>query len=426
MGIRSIKVRQPQFGEWVIHHRQELGLSAFDLKERLNGRLSERTLKYLEDCKREAFSEETIKILAEGLEITYLDFLKIIDNLGPQGFDKIKLRPARFFFDLKHILILTVTSLVVLTLFLIALKWIFNNFSGAEHDNFHFSDSTINTLISEDHPNIIFAEDRQGRLLWQKRLDTKIVKIEQLDIDKDGKEEIIAGTHKSSYSDWGAHPGWLYIWDKDGNQTTAYNLWKPSIYPADEFQATLSDFQILDLNDDDTLEIIASIHGVEWYPSQIIVLHFYNDNFREIASYWHPGYISNFYINDLNHDGKMEIFGSAVNNDLKRVPSFEVNQNIRSFFMLTADSIFGQAPPYLGLAGYGGQKWYYYITAPDTQGSSVKGFSLTGENQNYLLVALSNSCFFTLNYNGELISHFEGESCRGLTHLHRVSNTPDW
>ncbi len=63
MGVKSIKVPQPEFSNWVIQRRQELGLSPAGLSEKLNGALSERTLKYLEDGKKESFSEYTLTIL---------------------------------------------------------------------------------------------------------------------------------------------------------------------------------------------------------------------------------------------------------------------------------------------------------------------------------------------------------------------------
>ena len=82
MPSRSIKVPQPQFSDWVIKRRHERGLSTYGFSIALQGKLSERTLKYLEDHVRDSFSEETIKILAESFQLTFVELLDIIENLG--------------------------------------------------------------------------------------------------------------------------------------------------------------------------------------------------------------------------------------------------------------------------------------------------------------------------------------------------------
>lgn len=81
MGVKNLKVPQPEFSDWLIRKRQELNLSPACLRDKLGGRLSERTLKYLEDGKKDAFSEYTMNIVAQGLELSYPDLLSQIDTL---------------------------------------------------------------------------------------------------------------------------------------------------------------------------------------------------------------------------------------------------------------------------------------------------------------------------------------------------------
>ena len=282
-----------------------------------------------------------------------------------------------------------------------------------------------NVLIDSEQHQILNSTDIMGNRVWQKKLDTKIKKAIIIDLDSDGTPEIIAGTERVSYSDWGIHPGYFYVWDIQGNLITKENLWKESIYPAKESQATIVDFQIVDLDDDSTKAIVTLIRGLEWYPSRLAIFHYKNKKFTEINTYWHPGFLSLLFIKDLNHDGKKEIFCGCTNNDLKRLPEYKTDRNLNSFFMIKYDSVFGQSPPYLGNAVHGGQSWYYYITGPVNPDCSVGALGIMGPEQNQLLVKLASSCFYTLDYQGNIINSFSGDSCRWQTELHLYSEEPD-
>ena len=78
MGLKSIHVPQPEFSNWVIKKRQELNLSPSCFREKVEGKLSERTFKYLEDGKKNSFSEYTLNILAQVLELNYPELLEVI------------------------------------------------------------------------------------------------------------------------------------------------------------------------------------------------------------------------------------------------------------------------------------------------------------------------------------------------------------
>lgn len=417
MGIKSIQVPQPQFSEWITHRRQELALSAFDLKEKLYGRLSERTLKYLEDHKRESFSEETLKILADGLEISYLEILEIIETLKPntlfrlggKGRNKLK---QRFW---RPGLVVGIVAVISLTYMYLA------GIKPSSPTGTH----TINAFIDKSHLNIFYTEDGQGNRLWQKRLDTKVAKVVSYDLDGDGEVEIIAGTRKESYSDWGAQPGWLYVWNQSGELLTKYNLWKPSIYPAKEFQSTIIDFQVNDLDNDGIDEIVVLTRGIEWYPSRIAILNFKDGDLDERSTYWHPGFLNRFIITDLNQDGIKEIICIGANNDFKRVPSLRINRNINITFMLNGDHIAGQAPPYLGAYPQGSQKWFYYLTCQSSAVCNFVALSQDGANNDLVLLKTNSGCFFSLNYDGDIVNYFEGDSCRDLSELHLFKNTPE-
>ena len=91
MNSKSIKVPQPQFCNWVVKRRQELNLSRADLKEKIGNQISDRTLIYLEDENRNSFSEFTLTLLAKGLDLSYLELLEKINDLGT-----VKNKPSSF------------------------------------------------------------------------------------------------------------------------------------------------------------------------------------------------------------------------------------------------------------------------------------------------------------------------------------------
>ncbi len=416
MGLKSVKVPQPAFSDWVIQRRQELNLSPAGLSEKLNGRLSERTLKYLEDGKKETFSEYTLSILAQGLELSYPELLRQIEELKPSGRQRGGLVKVGAGKRTRPLLLITSALFAAALLVIVLMTFLLNKTSRL-----------ANVLIHSDYPQIILAHDEKGNTLWQKDLGSRVIKVTMADADQNGSIEVIAAIGKWNYSDWGERSGWLLVWDAEGNLLTEQNLCKPSIYPAEEPSVLIENFQIVDLDRDGKLEIVLMIRGQEWYPSRLAVLHYEDLTFKEVKTYWNPGFLTIMIIEDIDGDGFAEIICAAINNDLKRVPAFEIDENVRSVFMLQGRSIYGQAPPYLGKTPQGSQLWYRYLTpGSSSDASRIMGLSVTGDREKLILLKLNDSCFFYLNYAGEVVDRFYGDACKGETELHLISNEKTW
>lgn len=422
MGLKSVQVPQPEFSNWVIKKRQELNLSPSCLRAKVGGKLSERTLKYIEDGKKNSFSEYTLNALAQGLELGYPELLKVIDSLNSKssqhGNSSKKSNANKFLFT-----VLPASMILLVAAFLLGREWI-----ASKNDNSLFKSTNISNgfqrvadaQIHADYPYVVVAFNSRGEQLWQKNLNTRVKKVATSDLDGDGRIEVIAGTCKELVDDKDEKPGWLFAWDELGNQVASFNLWKPSIYPDQEPRASVADFQITDLENDGKLEIVVAIHGEQYYPSRLAVLHFQDSKFEEVKSYWNPGYVLKLFIKDVDDDHIPEIVCACVNNNFKRVPAFGLDDNVYSIFMLKGTKIYGQAPPYLGDEQIGSEVWYRYITPPSS--NDITRIDDVTFMENQIRIKLHDTCFFYLDYAGNFVEDFAGDQCKGETELHVVTN----
>ncbi len=443
MGLKSITVPQPKFSQWVINRRQELNLSQTELRYKIGSQVSERTLKYFEDSRKDSFSEYSLNALAKGLELNYAELLNQIVALqtnSPQNGNGAHTDGMTFPVNtalkenpkiLKHrSALLAVLSVVFLCLLLFGTNGvIFNKDQGLSQASF-FSPGNHhiqNVLIHSEFPQMIITFDEWGNRRWQKHLKNRVQKVALFDLDQDGSKEVLAATIKLDSRDQGKHPGVLCVWNEQGDLLTEYNTWQPSIYPVQEPRANVSDFQITDLENDGIPDIVTAIRGEQYYPSRLAVFHYQNAAFTEVKTFWNPGYLLKLFIEDLNGDGFPEILCTGVNNDFKRVSEFQLNDNVYSIFMLDGRKISGQAPPYLGDAQPGSQLWYRYVAPPSSNvNSAIEDVTFLGEREKEVHVKLGDTCFFYLNYAGEIVGQFDGDQCLWETSLHRVAKGKAW
>jgi len=434
VGFQSVKVPQPAFSRWVIRRRQELNLCPAKLKEKLGCALSERTLKYLEDGKKDSYSEYTLSILAAGLDLSFPELLQKIEQLKtlpPEEKPPLEKTAAAGPARSRAIVFASVFVSIASVSLLLSSNGIIGNLSrepAAAQSRSNPGQQLQEALIHKDYPQVLVAYDEKGNILWQKNLRSPIKKVDRYDLDGNGSKEVIAATWKAFGEDESEFPGWLYVWKENGELITEFNTWKPSIYPAREPRSRVVDFQITDLENDGTVEIVVAVTGEQYYPSRVAVLQYENAALREIKSYWNPGYLLKLFVEDVNGDGFPEIICAGVNNDLKRVEAFKVEgKNLFSIFLLDGREIYGQAPPYLGLDQPGSEVWYYYITTTaNFRLAEIADVTFLGEKSKEIHVKLRDTCFFYLNYQGEITDRFMGDHCTGETELHLMPKEKTW
>ncbi len=433
MGFQSVKVPQPAFSRWVIRRRQELNLCPAKLKEKLGCALSERTLKYLEDGKKDSYSEYTLSILAAGLDLSFPELLQKIEQLKTLPPEKeltvektAAAGPAKY----RAMVFATVFVSIASVSLLLSSNGLIGNLNreaATAQSRSNPGQQLREALIHKDYPQVFAAYDAKGNTLWQKNLRTTIRRVELYDLDGDGDREVIAATWKAFGDEEGERPGWIYVWNEQGELLTEFNTWKPSIYPAREPRVRVVDFRITDLENDGAAEIVVAVTGEQYYPSRVAVLQYENAALREIKSYWNPGYLVKLFVEDVNGDGFPEIICTGVNNDLKRVKEFQVDDNLFAIFLLDGREIYGQAPPYLGQEQPGSEVWYYYVTTTaNFRLAEIADVTFLGEKSKEIHVKLRDTCFFYLNYQGEITDRFVGDHCTGETELHLMPKEKTW
>ena len=138
-------------------------------------------MKYLEDGKRDTFSEYTLTILARGLELNFTDILEIIDQLN------YKSSPNELFLKklfTNKLIPFFIPALLVVLIFLLLI--------GKEENLFNNYNQLADVQIHSQYPEIIVAFDGKGYKLWQKNIKNSIKKVAKTDLVGDGNKEIIA------------------------------------------------------------------------------------------------------------------------------------------------------------------------------------------------------------------------------------------
>lgn len=272
--------------------------------------------------------------------------------------------------------------------------------------------SLYNAEIEGQNGNVIVAYNEARDPLWQREMDGSIAKLMTYDLDRNGSKEVIAGTRQP-----GSRPGWLFVFDQSGHLIAEYNTWKPTVYTGSaKDQMNVSDFQIADLTNDGTNEIVVISRDVYWYASRLAVLQLQQGEMSELAEYWNPGLLYTLHLGDTNGDNVQEVVCTGANNDLRAVLPLEGNVHV--VFLLDGSTIQGQSPPWFGDAPYGSEIWYGYITPGSTRVSSVDFEDIDGNNLDEVHVTLSDVCSYYLNYDGDVVMLGRGSACSGESELH--------
>ena len=265
--------------------------------------------------------------------------------------------------------------------------------------------------IQGQDDNILVGYDSAGVKLWQKDLHSRITKAVVDDLNLDGEAEALAATSQP-----GEQTGWLFAYDRRGGLVAKHDMWSPSIYPgASKRRSHVVAFEVSDLKDDGSIEIVVISRDAYWFAARLTVLRLENRAFREVATYWNPGYFYLLQIHDVNGDGIQEIVCTVRNNDLRTVLSVEYD--VPCALMLTASSISGQAYPWFGVATHGSEVWYLCAMSSEVTINGIDFEDINGDGTEDIHLMLSDTCSYYVGYDGEIIGRGAGSGCRNATEL---------
>lgn len=229
----------------------------------------------------------------------------------------------------------------------------------------------------------ITAFNEGGGVLWIKNLENDITCHVLTDLNKGGKNEIIIGTGYKP----GDKPGYIHIFNSNGTELWEYKTGtgcERVFHRSDIF--TVTHILVDDLDNDGKKEILVNSHNVPWYPARLLL---FDANGAIKKEYWHPGYIFDVKIADIESDGYKEIIGGGTNNDLGHIPVI---------FVLNPQIMKGQAPPYCGNFPHASEKYYKKIPLSEVrkEGCSVKEISFDGDR---LVASTEDGRFFYYDSN---------------------------
>ena len=277
-------------------------------------------------------------------------------------------------------------------------------------------DSRLYNVLVEGERHVVRAYDRSGSSLWQVQLDSNVVKAEISDLDQNGTHEVVVAT-----GDTGTQPGRLLIYDSSGNLLVEHNLWKHSIYSGGaKPEARIVDFEIADINRDNTLEIVTISDDVYWYVGRLAVMRFDHNQVTEVGEYWHPGLLYTLTLHDFNHDGVTEILVTGVNNDLQAI--VPIRNNVYVAFLLEGTSVAGQAPPGFGSGARGSELWYGYLTPTTTSIVLTDIEDTNNDGIDEIQLAFSDSCSVYLTFKGVIVGRGRGSTCAEESHFNLLES----
>jgi len=288
--------------------------------------------------------------------------------------------------------------------------------------------------LKDKNPSYARAKDeylvvynKEGKELWRKHIGIgydldKLLKQEQyvdpetylqaVDVDGDGKKEIIATF--GLISKWQSKNG-IFCYNYDGKERWTYYFNRQMKFGNTQFSDAYSfrNFIVGDFDKNGSIEIISVAYHEGWYPTAIISLN--ASDGKLINEYWHSGcvQIQTLVNKDLDNDGIDEILAGGENNGF----------NLAFLLVLDPRNFKGHSPaPYEYTPNNippGNEKYYLlidrsdikeYASIPRNKLTSIR-FSSDGsiitpvqeeiERMNYVILYTFNSNLECINIDGE-------------------------
>ncbi|TES90601.1 MAG: hypothetical protein E3J87_09685 [Candidatus Cloacimonadota bacterium] len=207
--------------------------------------------------------------------------------------------------------------------------------------------------------NVAETLDNNGKVLWRFKVGSDISYSKAIDIDMDGRKEVIIGTGSLLTDEKGEKTGGkdnakLYILNENGGVLFTRGIGMRSIYPEGSSLWTIYDVRYLDIDDDRLLDFI--ILAVTDDSMDCIL----STKIQKgaVSNLWHTGRINNIMLFNLAN-GERELICSGVNVRMGEKPVV---------FALSTEEFNDQSPPWGGDVEntVTGLLWYRFLSGGGT------------------------------------------------------------
>jgi hypothetical protein len=227
-------------------------------------------------------------------------------------------------------------------------------------------------------------------------MSSDIVKAEIVDVDHDGRGDVLVATGGE-----GDKPGYIIALHTEGDVLWEFDTHEEK-YGRHHGRFVVIDFQVADLFNTGEEKIVFTARDEAWFPSRLGILDFGG---QHQASYWHPGFVDQFVVDNFDNDSDLEVLARADNNNLRTVLRDDApGNNYQVAFLVDSRNLEGQAfPPAIEGLQSGHELWYAVMLPQGQSVTEVKALDYDGDGILDAALTVGDGIYYYVNADGMLL-----------------------
>jgi hypothetical protein len=235
-----------------------------------------------------------------------------------------------------------------------------------------------------------------GAELWKREVHGHIAQAALVDLDGDGRSEVVAGVtdgHIVAFTASGERK-----WDADTNAPGNYNAQQAA-------RLAVTTVVGASLFRKKTRQIVALSSADDGSASRLSII---DHRGTLLSAYWHPGRLQEVFVASLTSRHAPKIIVTAQNHDIATLLSehspFDAEHGtFDGVFMFDPKRVRGEAPPYRGRLGFGSQLWYGIVQPAEQRIARVDIIDFDNDGRRDIAVHTSAGQIFHLDFEGKLL-----------------------